>query len=128
MVFARKDEPRTRNTRAAASNLLMQLEQMHVARTPFFLIALKSLFFGTTLFLGLSRHVFARKDEPRTRNTRAAASTLHTQLEQLHVASSEFDTAIDNLLGAPEIPQGSTVFGLGAFTSQSFHRVLSNTY
>ena len=68
----------------------MQLEQMHVARAPFFLIALKSLFFGTTLFLGLSRHVFARKDEPRTRNTRAAAVTLHTLPEQLQVARTPF--------------------------------------
>ena len=89
-VFARKDEPQTRNTRAAASTLLMQLEQLHVARVPFFLIALKSLFFGATLFLGLSRHVFARKDEPRTRNTRAAASTLLMQLEQMHVARAPF--------------------------------------
>jgi hypothetical protein len=68
----------------------MQLEQLHVARVPFFLIALKSLFFVSTLFLGLPGHVFARKDEPRTRNTRAAASTLLMQLEQLHVARVPF--------------------------------------
>jgi hypothetical protein len=72
----------------------MQLEQLHVARVPFFLIALKSFFFGTTLFLGLPGHVFARKDEPQTRNTRAAASTLHMQLEQLLDASLGFDNDI----------------------------------
>ena len=68
----------------------MQVEQLHGARVPFFLIALKSLFFGAVLFLGLPRHVFSRKDEPRTRNTRAAAVTLHPLAEQLQVARAPF--------------------------------------
>jgi ribosomal protein L35 len=89
-VFSRKDEPQTRNTRPAAFTLHMLREQLQVARVPFFLIALKSLFFGAALFLGLSRHVFSRKDEPRTRNTRPAAFTLHMLLEQLQVARVPF--------------------------------------
>jgi hypothetical protein len=39
----------------------------------FFSTAMKSIFFETALFLGVPRHVFSRKDDPRTRNTRPAA-------------------------------------------------------
>ena len=80
-VFSRKDEPRTRKTRAAAVTLHMLTEQLQVARAPFFYNRNEKLFFGTTLYLGLSRQVFSRKDEPRTRNTRAAAVTLHPLAE-----------------------------------------------
>ena len=38
-----------------------------------------------TLPLGLLRQVFLRKDEPRTRKTRAAAVTLHMLTDQLPV-------------------------------------------
>ena len=71
-VFSRKDEPRTRKTRAAAVTLHLLTKQLQVARAPFFYNRIEKLFFGATLFLGLSRQVFSRKDEPRTRNTRAA--------------------------------------------------------
>ena len=81
-VFSEKDEPQTRNTRPAAFTSLMQLEQLQVARAPFFYNRIERLFFGATLFLGLSRQVFSRKDEPRTRKTRAAAVTLHMLTEQ----------------------------------------------
>ena len=89
-VFSRKDEPRTRNTRAAAVTLHPLAEQLQVARAPFFYKRIEKLFFGTTLFLGLSRQVFSRKDEPRTRKTRAAAVTLHMLTEQLQVARAPF--------------------------------------
>ena len=86
--FSRKDEPQTRNTRPAAFTSLMQLEQLQVARAPFFLIAMKSLFFGAVIFLGLPRHVFSRKDEPQTRNTRPAAFTSLMLLEQSHATAN----------------------------------------
>ena len=89
-VFSRKDEPRTRKTRAAAVTLHPLAEQLQVARAPFFYKRNEKLFFGTTLYLGLSRQVFSRKDEPRTRNTRAAAVTLHPLAEQLQVARAPF--------------------------------------
>ena len=84
-VFSRKDEPRTRKTRAAAVTLHMPTEQLQVARAPLFYNRIEQLFFGATPFLGLSRQVFSRKDEPRTRKTRAAAVTLHMLTEQLQV-------------------------------------------
>jgi hypothetical protein len=37
----------------------MRAKQLHGARVPFFLIALKSLFFGTAIYLGLPRHIFS---------------------------------------------------------------------
>ena len=89
-VFSRKDEPRTRKTRAAAVTLHPLAEQLQVARAPFFYNRIEKLFFGTTLFLGLSRQVFSRKDEPRTRKTRAAAVTLHMLTEQLQVVRAPF--------------------------------------
>jgi hypothetical protein len=68
----------------------MLTEQLQVARSPFFLNRNEKLFFGATLFLGLSTQVFSRKDAPRTRKTRAAAVTLHMLSEQLQVARSPF--------------------------------------
>jgi hypothetical protein len=37
----------------------MRAKQLHGARVPFFLIAMKSLFFRVVLFLGLPRLIFS---------------------------------------------------------------------
>ena len=85
-VFSRKDEPRTRQTRPTVFTSLIQLEQLHARACLFFFNCIEKLCFETALFLGLSRHVFSRKDEPRTRKTRPTAFTSLIQLEQLHGA------------------------------------------
>jgi hypothetical protein len=37
----------------------MRAKQLHGARVPFFLIAMKSLFFGAVLFLGMARLILS---------------------------------------------------------------------
>jgi hypothetical protein len=37
----------------------MRAKRLHGARVPFFLIAMKSLFFGAGLFLGMTRLIFS---------------------------------------------------------------------
>jgi hypothetical protein len=50
---------RKRNTRPAAFTSLMRAKRLHGARAAFFLIAMKSLFFGAGIFLGMARLIFS---------------------------------------------------------------------
>jgi hypothetical protein len=65
-----------------------------------------------------NRLVYGQLGAPRVRN--------FSQLSRNCTTRPQVLTPL--MLGALKIPQGSNVFGLGTFTSQSFHRVLSITY